>query len=208
MGFGVTSQLGLGPHVSRVWGHISVGFGATSQCGLGVHLSRVWGHISVGFGAIAQWGLGLHLSGVWGRISVGFGAIAQWGLGLHLSGVWGHISVGFGATVLTRCAGDGERLSFSVAPAGTSSSGHFICRYCQSKGLSAQHPTPPKPQTPTAGSPEDAPNPWGRWHVGVPLLSPISPNCPIKVDFGDAILSHTAPDQRAKPECEKPPQTQ
>lgn len=64
------------------------------------------------------------------------------GFGAQLSGVWGHIPVGFGAAVLTRCAGDGERLSFSVAPAGTSNSGHFICRYCQGKGLSAQHPRP------------------------------------------------------------------
>lgn len=33
------------------------------------------------------------------------------------------------SAALTKCAGEGERLSFSVAPAGTSSSGHFICRY-------------------------------------------------------------------------------
>lgn len=31
---------------------------------------------------------------------------------------------------LTKCAGDGDLVSLTVALAGTSRSGHFICRYC------------------------------------------------------------------------------
>lgn len=60
------------------------------------------------------------------------------------------LSPGTPGAALTKCAGDGERLSLSVAPAGTSSSGHFICRYCKKAGGHAA-PQPRNIPQPSAG---------------------------------------------------------
>lgn len=76
---------------------------------------------------------------------------------------------------LTKCAGEGERLSFSVAPAGTSSSGHFICRYCRRAGLmpSASPETPPPaPKHPLAPKHPPSPSCMLGWEHPNPRRTP------------------------------------